>query len=43
MEGMTNEQFAEYKETLIKLILEKLENSKDLEEAKKKIEALLEK
>ena len=25
MEGMTNEQFNEYKETLLKLVLEKLE------------------
>jgi len=41
MEGMTDNQFAEYKETLINLVLEKLENSKDLEEAKQKIEALL--
>jgi hypothetical protein len=41
MEGMTNEQFKEYKETLIRLILEKLKNSKDLNEAIKKIEALL--
>ena len=41
MEGMTDNQFTEYKETLIKLVLEKLENSKDLEEAKQKIEALL--
>lgn len=41
MEGMTDNRFAEYKETLINLVLEKLENSKDLEEAKQKIEALL--
>lgn len=41
MEGMTNEQFNEYKETLLKLVLEKLENSKTLEEAKEKIEALV--
>ena len=42
MEGMTNEQFNEYKETLLKLVLEKLENSKTLEEAKEKIEDLIE-
>ena len=41
MEGMTNEQFNDYKETLLKLVLEKLENSKTLEEAKEKIEALV--
>ena len=41
MEDMTNEQFNEYKETLLKLVLEKLENSKTLEEAKEKIEALV--
>ena len=38
---MTNEQFDEYKETLLKLVLEKLENSKTLEEAKEKIEVLV--
>lgn len=41
MEGMTNEQFNDYKKTLLKLVLEKLENSKTLEEAKEKIEALI--
>lgn len=41
MEGMTDKQFTEYKETLLKLVLEKLENSKTLEEAKEKIEALI--
>ena len=38
---MTDKQFTEYKETLLKLVLEKLENSKTLEEAKEKIEALI--
>ena len=38
---MTDKQFTEYKETLLKFVLEKLENSKTLEEAKKKIEALI--
>jgi len=28
MEGMTDEQFFEYKETLLKLVLEKINNSK---------------
>ena len=42
MEGMTDEQFIEYKETLLKLVLEKIKNSKTLEEAKEKIEALIE-
>nr|DAV51850.1 MAG TPA: hypothetical protein [Caudoviricetes sp.] len=41
MEGMTDKQFTEYKETLLKFVLEKLENSKTLEEAKEKIEALI--
>ena len=41
MEGMTDKQFTEYKETLLKLVLENLENSKTLEEAKEKIEALI--
>lgn len=43
MEGMTNEQLKEYKKTLLELVLEKMENSKDLKEAKEKIKALLEK
>lgn len=42
MEGMTDEQFFEYKEILLKLVLEKINNSKTLEEAKEKIEALIE-
>ena len=41
MEGMTDKQFTEYKETLLKFVLQKLENSKTLEEAKEKIEALI--
>jgi len=42
MEGMTDEQFFEYKENLLKLVLEKINNSKTLEEAKEKIEDLIE-
>lgn len=42
MEGMTDEQFFEYKEILLKLVLEKINNSKTLEEAKEKIEDLIE-
>ena len=42
MKNMTNEQFNQFKETLLKLVLERLENSKTLEEAKEKIEALIE-
>lgn len=42
MEDMTNEQFNQFKETLLKLVLERLENSETLEEAKEKIEALIE-
>lgn len=41
MEDMTNEQFNQFKEILLKLVLERLENSKTLEEAKEKIEALI--
>ena len=37
VEEMTDKQFMEYKETLLKLVLERLENSKTLEEAKEKI------
>lgn len=40
--GMTDEQFFEYKENLLKLVLEKINNSKTLEEAKEKIEDLIE-
>jgi hypothetical protein len=39
---MTDEQFFEYKENLLKLVLEKINNSKTLEEAKEKIEDLIE-
>ena len=42
MEGMTDEQFFEYKETLLTLVWEKINNSKTLEEAKEKIEDLIE-
>lgn len=41
MDGMTNEQYADTKETLIRLIIEMVKNSADLEEAIKKVEALL--
>ena len=34
VEGMTDKQFMEYKKTLLMLVLEKLENSETLEEAK---------
>ena len=38
VESMTDKQFIEYKKTLLKLFLEKLENSETIEEAKKKKE-----
>jgi hypothetical protein len=38
---MTDKQYIDLKTTLIELVLEKLENSKDLEEAKEKIKDLL--
>ena len=41
VEGMTDEQFMAYKEILLQLVLEKLENSETLEEAKNKIEKLM--
>ncbi len=41
IEGMTDEQFMDYKEILLKLVLEKIENSETLEEAKNKIEKLM--
>ena len=41
VEGMTDEQFMDYREILLKLVLEKLENSETLEEAKNKIEKLM--
>ena len=34
VEGMTDEQFMDYKEILLQLVLEMLENSETLEEAK---------
>ena len=42
MEEMTDRQFQEYKETLLKLVIEKVENSKDVKEAVEKIKDLLE-
>ena len=41
VEGMTDEQFMDYKEILLQLVLEMLENSEMLEEAKNKIEKLM--
>ena len=41
VESMTDKQFIESKETLLKLVLEKLENSETIEEAKNKIEKLM--
>ena len=41
VEEMTDKQFMDYKETLLKLVLEMLENSEMLEEAKNKIEKLM--
>ena len=41
VEGMTDEQFMYYKEILLQLVLEMLENSETLEEAKNKIEKLM--
>ena len=41
IEGMTDEQFMDYKEILLKLVLEKIENSETLEEAKNKIEKIM--
>ena len=41
VEGMTDKQFMEYKKTLLILVLEKLENSETLKEAKNKIEKLI--
>lgn len=43
MDEMTNEQYADNKKTLILYILEMMKNSVDLEEAMKKVEALLDK
>ena len=41
VEGMTDEQFMAYKEILLQLVLEMIENSETLEEAKNKIEKLI--
>ena len=41
VESMTDEQFMDYKEILLQLVLEMLENSETLEEAKNKIEKLM--
>nr|WP_310785853.1 hypothetical protein [Fusobacterium nucleatum] len=41
VEEMTDKQFMEYKKTLLMLVLEKLENSETLKEAKNKIEKLI--
>ena len=41
VEGMTDEQFMNYNEILLQLVLEMLENSETLEEAKNKIEKLM--
>ncbi len=43
MEGMTDKQFEDARETLILLILEMMKNSKTLEEATEKVKALLNK
>ena len=41
MDEMTNEQYNDFKETLLLLVIEMMENSETLEEAIKKVEALL--
>ena len=41
VEEMTDKQFMEHKKTLLMLVLEKLENSETLKEAKNKIEKLI--
>lgn len=41
IEGMTDEQFMDYREILLQLVLEMIENSETLEEAKNKIEKLM--
>ena len=41
VEGMTDVQFMAYKEILLQLVLEMIENSETLEEAKNKIEKLM--
>lgn len=40
-DGMTDKQYMDVKETLIKYVIEILENSTDIAEAKAKIEALI--
>lgn len=40
---MTDKQFQEYKETLLKLVLEKIQNSENLQDAEIKIKELLNK
>lgn len=41
MEGMTDNQFESTRETLLLLVLEMIKNSKTLDEAREKVEALL--
>ena len=41
MDGMTNEQYNDAKETLIRYIVEMMKNSADLKDAIEKVEALL--
>ena len=41
IEGMTDEQFMDYREILLQLVLEMIENSETLEEAKNKMEKLM--
>lgn len=41
MEGMTDKQYESVRKTLLMLVLEILKNSTSLEEASKKVEALL--
>lgn len=43
MEEMTNEQYTDVKETLIRYIIEMMKSSSDLNEAIEKVEALLNK
>lgn len=41
MEGMTDNQYESARETLLLLVLELMKNSKTLDEAREKVEALL--
>lgn len=41
MEGMTDKQYESTRETLLLLVLEIMKNSESLDEARKKVEALL--